>query len=258
MGHERLGILPRNKSWQAIVTDIRRALDGDLEDTAILVSNTLNKVHDRYNKIFLDSGVQAAFAYLIALSTINHPPKNGLTSIDIDLHKNPSIFKLTSELSKWVNDHSNSNEYAELASRAAADTIASWYRSNTNQLSLFNETPTALSVWSNIDGRSFCTISRTFFAKFTERYMKYFIERSASSETTSLEKREKLQKVLSYHIETISQHAFETSKITQSYSAGWFNKYAKKDRPNDKQIAGFLSHAFSKLQEELSREDSNK
>ena len=258
MGHERLGILPRQKNWYSIVDDIRAALDGDIDETSLLVSNTLKNVRDRYRKIFLDSGVQAAFAYLVALSTSNLPSKSKLTSIEVNLQQNPSIFKITSELSKWVTVNASSNEYAELASRAAADAIAMWHRQNTNQRSLFDDESTTSAIWTNIDGRSFCTISRTFFAKFTERYMKYFIERSASAETSSIQKRDKLQQALAKHVDAISQHAFETSKITQSFSAGWFNKYAKNRRPTDKQIVGFLSLSFSKLQEELSREDLKK
>jgi len=258
MGHERLGILPRRKNWNVIVDDIRVALGGDSNDTSILVSNTLHIVRDRYRKIFLDTGVQAAFGYLIALSTSDLRSESGFASAPIDLDKNPSIFKITSELSKWVASNTDSNEYGELASRAAADAIACWYRQNSKQQNLFDEEISAHEIWSNVDGRSFCTISRTFFAKFTERYMKYFIERSASAQTSSVGERDKFQKVLSAHIDAISQHAFETSVITQSFSAGWFNKNAKVQRPTDKQIIGFLSKAFSKLQEELSREDLKK
>jgi len=254
MRHERLGILPRRKNWQSIVDDIRLALDGDLSETAILISNTLDKVSDRYKKIFNDSGVQAAFAYLVALSTKDLPLETGLTSVEINLDKNPSIFRITADLSSWVDAHASSNEYAELACRAAADTITKWSRQKSIQQNLFDDSSNANNVWSGIDGRGFCDIARTFFAKFTERYIKYFIERSASAETKSLHDRERFENVLSEHIESISQHAFETSKITQSFSTGWFNKTAKSHRPTNDEISGFLAVAFGKLHEELSRE----
>lgn len=257
MGHERVGILPRRKHWYEIVSHIRLALEGEFSQTATLASQTLAEVKTRYRRLHQDSGVQAAFAYLIALSTSELPADEGLASVDPKLHSNPSPLRITTDLANWVNSHTGSPEYAELACRAAADTIAKWSREKSNQQLLFDDATNAMHIWGNADGRAFCTISRTFFAKLTERYLRYFIERSASAETPSFEARQRLQASLSDHLEEISQHAFETSKITQSFAAGWFNKNARDQRPSDKAISEFLAIAFGKLQEELSREETS-
>ena len=180
-----------------------------------------------------------------------------MTDVDTKLAENPSPIRITSDLADWVNKHKGSHEYAELASRAAADTIAKWTRENSKQKLLFDDAARANNIWSKTDGSSFCNIARTFFSKLTERYLRYFIERSASSETKSLRARQVLNDNISNHINDISKHAFETSKITESFAAGWFNKYAKDRRPNDKELSNFLTHAFGKLHEELTREDIN-
>jgi hypothetical protein len=258
MGHERLGILPRRRPWNDIVSRIRIALEGNVSDTESLASHTLKEVSDRFRRFPQDTGVQAAFAYLIALSTSEYPANGSLTDINTKLQDNPSPVRITSDLAKWVDLNRSSPEYAELACRAAADTIAKWSREKSAQNLLFDNNENAQSIWGNSDGRSFCTIAQTFFAKITERYIRYFIERSASAEAPSIKARQQLQKVLTNHIDEISQHAFETAKITQSFAAGWFNKYAKDRRPSDTEISGFLSHAFGKLQEELTREDISK
>ncbi len=57
------------------------------------------------------------------------------------------------------------------------------------------------------------------------------------------------------HIDVTSRHAFETARITQSFAAGWFNKYANKTLPADEDINNFLRIAFGKLREELWREE---
>jgi glycine cleavage system H lipoate-binding protein len=258
MGHERVGILPRRQRWNDIVLHIRDALEGDTADIATLVSKTLGNVRSRYMRLPHDTGVQAAFAYLVALSTSELPAHGGLTAVDTKLQDNPSPIRITTDLANWVNSHRASPEYAELSCRAAADTIAKWSREKSTQKLIFDNAINATSIWGNSDGRSFCTIARTFFAKFTERYLRYFIERSASAEAPSLKARQQLQMSLSGHIDEISQHAFETSKIIQSFAAGWFNKYARDHRPGDTEIVGFLTHAFGKLQEELAREDISK
>lgn len=255
MGHERVGILPRRKPWNDIVKLLRESLESEFSSTAGLVSQTLSEVSNRYRRLHQDSGVQAAFAYLIALSTYKLPPTEGLSSVNPELEKNPSPLQITTNLSNWVRLHATSAEYAELACRAAADTIAYWSREKSNQGLLFSESSNAVNIWANTDGRAFSNISRSFFSKLTERYIRYFIERSASAESPTLKARNRLEESLTDHIENISRHAFETAKITQSFAAGWFNKNAKDKRPGNKEISGFLSIAFGKLKEELTREE---
>jgi hypothetical protein len=119
---------------------------------------------------------------------------------------------------------------------------------------LFQDSTKASEIWHNITGREFCEIARVFFSKLTERYLRYFIERSLSAQTISLSARQEFSKTLSANIQDISRHAFETSKITQSFGAGWFNKYAFESLPSDGEIKNFISIATGKLKEEILRE----
>jgi hypothetical protein len=206
-----------------------------------------------------DKGVQSAFAYLVALVTSNLPAEEGSTNIHIDLKNNPSPIRITRNLINWVQEHTESTEYAELACRAAAETIADWTFSQSRQQHLFDDSGSAINIWTkSIDGSSFCKIARKFFASLTDHYIRYFIDREASSQASSLQARERLEQALSENLDDISNHAFETSKITQSFSAGWFNKYARNRRPNDEEISRYLAMSFSKLQEELKRESMHK
>ncbi len=254
MGHERIGVLPRRESWKGIVADIAQAMSGSASDIARLASDTLNLVRHRYRSFSNDRGVQAAFGYLVALSTPDATPSDGLASVDVELEANPTALTLVARLASWVKEHEQSPEYSELASRAAADAIAIWSRERMRQGQLFATPVAARDIWPSGDARAFCTIARTFFAKITERYLSYFVERSASAQADSLRQRESLRQALRDHVAAVSQHAFETSVIVQSFAAGWFNKYARNSRPTDKQIAAFLHVAFGKMQEELARE----
>ncbi len=100
----------------------------------------------------------------------------------------------------------------------------------------------------------FCEIARLFFAKFTERYLNYFLEREASAVSKTIEQRDLLQSQLRSQIDSVSRHAFETAKIAQSSAAGWYNRHASQAMPTDNEIAGFLAIAFGKLREDLRRE----
>jgi hypothetical protein len=122
---------------------------------------------------------------------------------------------------------------------------------------MFEDNYTAAAVWrSASSGSGFCEVARLFFAKFTERYLNYFIEREASAQTRSIERRRLFSVALGRHIDDVSNHAFETSKIAQSFAAGWYNRYASQKVPSDKEITRFLKRCFAKLSEELLREQT--
>ena len=255
MGHERVGALPRSQRWRSIVAAIGALPGGTSSDVARLADRTLHNVSGRFRQLHKDKGIQAAFGYLVALATSRLPRSSGVASADTSLENNPSPARIAKDLNDWVKSHAGSREYAEIACRAAADAIAQWTRSHNKQQLLFEDSTSAASVWAQSStGSGFCEVARSFFAHFTERYLRYFLEREASAELPSIRAREDFSHQLHRHVEDVSQHAFETSKITQSFAAGWFNKHARRSRPSDGEIEGFLALAFGKLHEELRRE----
>ncbi len=255
MGHERIGLLPKTQSWRDIVAGLEAAASSD-QQTSQTAQKTLSKVRDRFAKMHRDSGVQAAFGFFVGLACIGKPKHTGKASPEIDLSRNPSPLHLAAALNKWVDAHLSSREYAELAKRAGGDVIAAWHLENHRQRTLFSPTgPTASEIWLRTSqGGVFSEVARLFLARFTERYLRYFLEREASAQILDLENRESFEHRLREQVDNVSRHAFETSKITQSFAAGWFNKHAKNNIPSDAALAGFLRVAFAKLREELRRE----
>ena len=255
VGHERVGTLPRTAKWQDILAGLG-GLEGEGGATVPdIARRTLDNVRVRYQRIHGDPGVQAAFTYLLALATdcYNRPETRDTTGLDLD--KNPSPLRIAAGLNSWVSTHTGSIEYAELARRAGGDTIVYWTREKSAQGTLFAPSTSARRVWqAAADASGFCEVARVFFARFTERYLRYFLEREASAEIKSLEAREEFSRQLSEHVDAISRHAYETSKITQSFAAGWFNNHARGNHPSPEKIEAFLALSFGKLQEELHRE----
>jgi len=101
-------------------------------------------------------------------------------------------------------------------------------------------------------------VARLFFAKFTERYLNYFLDREASAVLPNASERDRLASQLQQHVDGVSKYAFETSRITQSFAAGWFNLHARQRTPSKDELESFLSVAFGKMREELIREASSK
>ena len=260
MGHERVGALPHTKRWRDIVDQLAES-SGSPEDVAAIANGTLENVRAQLRKIHSDDGVVAAFQFLVALTKSASSVEAGEASFSprINLEGSPSTLRLIGQLRSWVEAQRGSREYADLAAKASADAISLWSSQQSLQGSLFTSRGDSRDIWRRADnGAGFCEVSRLFFAKFTERYLRYFLEREASASMASVSDRDLLATQLREHIDGVSRFAFETSRITQSFAAGWFNNHARDRYPTKDESRGFLSLAFGKMREELKREaDAN-
>ena len=256
MGHERVGALPRTRKWRDIVDRLGEAT-GSEDDVANIAVAILENVRLQFNKIHSDDGVVAAFQFLVALTKSATLGELGGSSFspEIDLDSGPSTLSLIGQLRSWVETQEASKEYGDIATRASAETISLWSAQQGMQANLFTGPPDPKSIWQQADsGAGFCEVSRLFFSKFTERYLNYFLEREASASMSSIDERDRLASQLSDHIDGVSTYAFETSRITQSFAAGWFNNHARDTVPSKEESRAFLSVAFGKMREELTRE----
>jgi len=238
MGHERVGALPKTKPWQRVVKNIA-AFDGNETQSRKIANQTLDNVRSKFESIQQDPNVREAFRFLTELAVSG--ARGNWTSLQ--LPENPTPFTVAKALDRAISGRTGSSEYAALAKAAATDAIANWYAQNTVQ------------IWRDAGtAAGFCEIARLFFARFTERYLNYFLEREASAVSRTIEQRDAFQKQLKDQIDAVSRHAFETAKIAQSFAAGWYNRHARNKVPADDEISGFLAIAFGKLREDLRRE----
>ena len=256
MGHERVGALPHTKRWRDVVGQMAES-SGSREDVAAIANATLQNVRAQFRKIHSDDGVVAAFQFLVALtkSASYSEPGEASFSPRVDLEGNPSTLRLIAQLRSWVEAQGGSREYADIAAKASADAIFLWSAQQGMQGNLFTGPGDSRDIWQRADnGAGFCEVSRLFFSKFTERYLNYFLEREASASMASISERDRLASQLRDHVDGVSRFAFETSRITQSFAAGWFNNHARDRYPTKDESQGFLSVAFGKMREELMRE----
>lgn len=258
MGHERVGTLPKTKKWRSIVVSIGE-YSGQTDAIKDIASQTTKNVKHRFNYIESDGGVFAAFKYVVTLAFASKREDAFATlhKQGIELPDDFSLYDLAYSVQEYIAQNSESKEYSSFASQSIVETIGDWARTRqTNQLALFDSNNKGLELWQHAsNGAGFCELSRLFFSKFTERYLKYFLEREAAASISNIYDRKKFNENLERHVDEISQHAFETSKITQSFAAGWFNKEARDKIPSDRKIKGFLSFAFKKINSELTREN---
>ena len=260
MGHKRIGALPKTKAWRLIVEELGAFVE-DNSNISSIAKNTLKKVQKRYGDLENDPSVQSTFEYLIKLShafqkdnPVEYLKNNHILDTD-----ELSVFRLANGITRYKNTGVSSHEYEVFAKQAAIDAVNKWYLNNLEHgKSFFHTGIDTVSVFHKASsGSGFCELSRLFFSKFTERYLKYFLEREASARIPGLNERKRFNEEVEKHVNEISKHAFETSKITQSYSAGWFNKNVKQVMPGEKEIKNFISVSFKKMKKELLREEMN-
>jgi hypothetical protein len=256
MGHERIGVLPKSEKWRSIVAQISDLPESDYT-VAKLVSDTLTAVRQRYEGLLLEPSLHSTFSFLVILSVAARggDPIEKLRSLGIEMGKAPTPLSFARALKAWLPQMSGSEEHSSIIRAAGTDVITSLYPS-IQQRSLFGQTNDPFEPWRTASsGRGFCEVARTFFAKLTERYLNYFLEREASSALSSFANRTRFSGELETYVEKVSRHAFETASITQSFAAGWYNKNTKETIPTDAAIYGFLAHALDKMREELAREE---
>lgn len=259
MGHERVGLLPTSDKWRNIVEDIGNFSLSDPTVTDI-AGRTLQRVTKRFRRIHRDENVIQSFQFLVTLSVAFKSPESRphLTNSNLELPTKITPLTLAKIFQKWMDEGEGSLEYREIARQATLDAVARWYREHKPASeSLFDESNHNLETWRKLASTAgFCELARLYFAKFTERYLNYFLEREASS-VLALEDRREFHKRIEQHLEDISKHTFEQAKITQSFAAGWYENHVREEVPSEDEIANFLSVAFGKMCEELQRDIDN-
>jgi len=258
LGHERLGVLPKTIAWRLIVNEMSGYALGASQISSI-AKNTLQQVQRQFNSLENDPSIKSAFEFLlqVAYAFQKNDPLKYLIDNKVIESKELSVLKLARAINNYKKEEVISKEYQTFARQAAIDAINNWYYNNLERgQNLFTEGIDSESIFRKAaDGSGFCELSRLYFSKFTERYLKYFLEREASAVITNLKERKRFNEEIEKHINQISKHAFETSKITQSFAAGWFNKNVKDNFPEDRKVRGFLSRALGKMKGELLQEE---
>ena len=258
MGHERIGFLPRSNQWKKIVDQLV-SYEGDRNSVKQIADDTLQAIKKTYEAMPFDESVIKAISFLATLSFSAKQTNqvDFLNANGYNVDSNISLYSLISSAQNLITTNKGSLEINTLAKDAALQAIIDYQQEHSSGQTSFWGEPN--NVWKSVGtGSAFCELARSFFAAFTDRHLKYFLDRSAASSIGDYAKLQLFSKQLSEHTKAISDHTFDISKIMQSFAAGWFNKNAAKTLPDKSKIRGFLNHSFSKLREEFRREGDSK
>lgn len=255
MGHVRTGFLPHTKQWKAIVEQLS-LFGGDVDVVAGIANDTLKAIKKTYEVMPYDDSVNKAITFLATLTySANESDQIGfLKANGFTVDDKFSVFSLVKSAQKLIKTQTGSLEINKIAKDSAMQAVIRYVEDHqNNQISLWGgESESPLQSTSN--GASFCEMARTFFAEFTDRQIKYYVEREAASAINDYEKLNNFTIALTKQSNAIANHAFETSKIMQSFAAGWYNKFANTSVPDSSEVTDFLRTSFGKMREEFRRE----
>jgi len=254
MGHIRLGFLPHTKQWRNIV-ELLSHYGGDTSVVPIIADATLKAIDNIYQKMPYDESVIKAILFLANLiySTKQSDQVMFLNSNGYTVDDNLSIYSLTKSIQQYITTENGSLEINKIAKDATMQAVIDYLeRHQSSQLDIFGNDPQSpLRRIGN--GSDFCELARSFFAFFTDRHIKYFIEREAAQVINNYGDLDKFSSTLTELSCVIADHAFDTSLIMQSFAAGWFNKYSTKESSSETVIE-FLRKSFAKMREEFRKE----
>jgi len=157
---------------------------------------------------------------------------------------------------KYLTTSSASLETSKIVKDALMQSLVTYKQSHeTAQLQFAEFEFDSDSIWRNTaTGAAFCEMARSFVASYTDRQLKYYLERVAAGTLSDYSKLVSFSKELTAQTLAITNHTSDISKIMQSFAAAWYNKFSTRTIPHDTDISHFLSKTFGKIKEEFRRE----
>jgi len=149
--------------------------------------SVINNVRKTYEAMPYDESVIKAVQYLttLAVSAKGDDQVEFLKEHGFSVNDEISLFSLIRNAKNFVTTENGSLESNKIARDALLQAIASYERSKDDgQISLFGEK--SPNVWADIgSGAAFCELARGFFAAFTDRYLRYYLERENEKDIIS-------------------------------------------------------------------------
>jgi hypothetical protein len=101
--------------------------------------------------------------------------------------------------------------------------------------------------------KQFGAFAREFFARFTKRYLSYFLSRELSNHVGGDGRFGNIEKHSEFN-NALEAHCYEAARIIEEFSGGWFSKtkYELGDITPEK-ASGYTSYSLKKLSDELAK-----
>jgi hypothetical protein len=277
VGHTRLGVIPKTRSWKSVVA----LLGGDsiaagsfsgpsaesspsatseprgseAHAIASLADATLQAARGGLERAKGDVGLAYPYFLLtrLALASRHEDWRSELARLGIQLEADATPLDLRVELlslaDDWLIDHHVTSDVSEIAMRALGETLATTLDSRPATLFGPAGEELRLAIRASSTRNGFAELSQRFFGNFIARFLNFYLSRISAAQlgrgaVQQLGDITELNRVL-------AKHCFESARIVRDFAGQWYGKTEYERGIDIGASKAFVAVALGKLQEEL-------
>lgn len=254
LGHIRLGILPQSKSWRDVV-----ALIASGADTTDVAGQAAYACRKGLSAAASDSQFMLVIELLVDLPHEARGPGFNARMDARGIADRDSVPGLLVGLSDWIS--------AQCLSKAIGSDMGEIGRSallvalsdhlGRDLPALFDPQPGELrrALGRLAAGDRFAALARSFFAETVSRTLDYYLSRELSNHVGEGKRFGSDAERVQFD-RALRQHAWEASRIVETYAGGWYGKTVWRDENlDDSALRKFASYSLTKLRRELEMRD---
>jgi hypothetical protein len=252
MGHVRLGVLPKSKKWHRVVEDLRLGADVSAIATAAAEAAETSLQNATGDDAFLHS-----FWLLTQLPSTARSSSfaQDLRDLGVQVSDRPGLMDIVAAFSAAVDQHSRAHggrtDLGEMAQMAAVESITTLVGSSLPSLFEPNPDEVQRAIGRFASGDRFSILAREFFARLTQKSLKYYLSRELSNHigagrrfSDDMERRE--------FDASLDRHCREASRIVEEFAGGWYGKSVYQGKSlTTESVRRFAPVAFKKIRDEL-------
>jgi hypothetical protein len=250
MGHIRLPYLPRTTRWQEVVD-----LVGGVTSAAAVASATIDAIDEGFAEGGDDPGLVHAVWLLASLPDVAKSGDfaKGLGGLGVKVSANPSVAEVTAAISDAVDSylgaHRGRSDIGEMALGAAVEALSKNLAQRTS--SLFPEVDDVRTQVAKLGTEvQFGQLARDFFARFTERSLKYYVDRELPRQVGGDGRFQTLAEQREFS-RALELHCQQAARIVEAFAGGWWSKARFEKDLTEERTARFVAYALKKLRDEL-------
>ena len=254
MGHIRLGTLPRTRRWKEVIDLVA----GGGGDAAAIASATLDAAEHDLSEAANDTGLRHAFWLLTQVPDAATSPDfaSALRAVGMTVSDAPSAAELTSAFTQAVDDRVEATKSrsgtGELAQIAAAETLSMFLRDRASTLFGSTTEDVRFELAKAATEVRFGLLARDFFARFTGRYLAYFVSKELPQNIGPNRRFGNLDEARAFS-SALDLHCREASKIVEAFAGGWYSKARFEKDLTEARAGRFVTYALKKVRSELRR-----
>lgn len=255
MGHVRLGILPASRKWKEVVALLTDG-DSSYEEIAALSAEAAEKALGGLTKdpVFIEA--------LWLLCKIPQAAKadnftEALRELGVNVGDRPTLAELAEGFSKAIDTairghHGKQTDFSELSRKAGISSLIAMTQDALPQLwNNHSAEDVRHAVGHYAAPEHFGALAQDFFSRFTERHLRYYLDREMPKHVGGNKYLPSLSALDSFNT-ALHSHCQESSTIMRVFARDWYGKQYSKNEPVTRDGVKKFSHVtLLKMRKEL-------